>query len=117
MGEDGKTFNINADLVAGHLAAALGAEKLILLTDVAGVMDKGGELISSIRMSDIDRLKDEGVIAGGMLPKLDCCAQALARGVAKAHIIDGRNPHALLLELFTDEGIGTQVLGGEEAAS
>jgi acetylglutamate kinase len=117
VGEDGKTFNINADLVAGHLAAALDAEKLILLTDVAGVLDKSGELISSIRMGDIARLKDEGVIAGGMLPKLDCCAQALARGVAKAHIIDGRKPHALLLELFTDEGIGTQVLGGEETAS
>ena len=117
VGDDGKTFNINADLVAGHLAAALGAEKLILLTDVAGVLDQNKELISSIRMGDIDRLKDEGVITGGMLPKLDCCAQALARGVGKAHIIDGRKPHALLLELFTDEGIGTQVLGGEEAAS
>ena len=113
-GAGGETYNINADLVAGHVAAALGAEKLILLTDVEGVKDREGNLIGSIRAEQIGDLKARGVISGGMLPKLDCCAQALAQGVKKAHIIDGRKPHAVLLEIFTDRGIGTQVLSGED---
>ena len=110
VGKDGQTFNINADLVAGHVAAALMAEKLILLTDVEGVLDTDGRLISTIAVSEIDGLKQKGIISGGMLPKLDCCAQALCRGVNKAHVIDGRKPHAVLLEVFTDLGIGTQVV-------
>jgi acetylglutamate kinase len=113
VGDMGETYNINADLVAGHVAAALKAEKLILLTDVEGVLDKEGKLISSIGVGEIDGLKNEGVIKGGMLPKIDCCAQALARGVGKAHILDGRKPHAVLLEIFTRRGIGTQVVAGE----
>ena len=113
-GRSGESYNINADLVAGHVAAALKAEKLILLTDVEGVMDNEGRLISSISVGRIDQLKEKGVISGGMLPKLDCCAQALARGTRKTHILDGRKPHVVLLELFTDQGIGTQVLASEE---
>ncbi|MFH1092228.1 MAG: acetylglutamate kinase [Pseudomonadota bacterium] len=114
VGADGETYNINADLVAGHVAAALKAEKLILLTDVEGVLDKKGELISSIRLSQIEEFKEKGIITGGMLPKLDCCLQAVSGGVKKAHIIDGRKPHAVLLEVFTDQGIGTQVVTEEE---
>ena len=114
VGPDGETYNINADLVAGHIAAALKAEKLILLTDVEGVLDHEGRLIGTIRIGEIDRLKESGTIKGGMIPKLDCCAQALTRGVAKAHIIDGRKLHAVLLEVFTDLGIGTQVVTVED---
>jgi acetylglutamate kinase len=110
VGENGESYNINADLVAGHIASALKAEKLILLTDVAGVLNTDGRLISSIDAGDVDRLKESGVIKGGMLPKLDCCAAALSRGVGKAHIVDGRKPHAVLLEMFTDQGVGTQVV-------
>ncbi|MFH1139551.1 MAG: acetylglutamate kinase [Pseudomonadota bacterium] len=110
VGAAGETYNINADLVAGHVAAALRAEKLILLTDVEGVLDRDGGLISSIKTGDIEGLKSSGTIKGGMLPKLDCCAEALARGVKKAHIVDGRKLHAVLLEIFTDHGIGTQVV-------
>ena len=101
-------------LVAGHVAAALKAEKLILLTDVNGVLDDQGRLLSTIGVGQIEQLKRDGVITGGMLPKLDCCAQALTRGVKKAHIIDGRRAHAVLLEIFTDHGVGTQVISGEE---
>ncbi|MEW6264998.1 MAG: acetylglutamate kinase [Thermodesulfobacteriota bacterium] len=114
VGAAGETYNINADLVAGHVASALQAEKLILLTDVDGVLDGDGRLISSLKVSRIEQLRADGVIKGGMLPKLDCCAQALARGVRKAHVIDGRKLHAVLLEIFTDQGIGTQVLAGED---
>ena len=114
VGDAGETYNINADLVAGHMAAALRAAKLVLLTDVEGVLDKDGRLVSSIRVGGIEDLKADGTITGGMLPKLDCCAQALARGVSKAHIIDGRKPHAVLLELFTARGVGTQVVAGED---
>lgn len=110
VGEAGETYNINADLVAGDLSAALKAEKLILLTDVEGVLDRDGQLISTLPVDRIEEFKELGVISGGMLPKLDCCARALIRGTQKAHIIDGRNPHAVLLELFTDQGIGTQVV-------
>ena len=114
VGESGETYNINADLVAGHVAAALKAEKLILLTDVTGVLDNQGELLDTISVGRIEQLKKDRIITGGMLPKLDCCAQALARGVGKAHIIDGRRAHAVLLEIFTDHGVGTQVISGEE---
>jgi len=110
VGEDGQTYNINADLVAGRVAAALQAEKLILLTDVEGVLDKDGRMISSIKAGEVERLKAEGVLSGGMLPKLDCCVQALAGGARKAHIVDGRKPHAVLLEIFTDQGIGTEIV-------
>jgi len=114
VGSAGETYNINADLVAGHLAAALEAEKLILLTDVEGVLDRQGRLISSIRAGRIDELKAKGGITGGMLPKLECCAQALAHGAKKAHIVDGRKLHAVLLEIFTDQGVGTEIVSGED---
>lgn len=110
---DGQTYNINADLVAGEIAAALKAEKLIMLTDVRGIMrDPKDEstLISTIRVSEIDSLTKEGVISGGMLPKVQACITALNGGVKKTHIIDGRISHSLLLEIFTDSGIGTQII-------
>ena len=110
VGSEGETYNINADLVAGRVAAALAAEKLILLTDVEGLKDREGQVISSITVDEIEDLKSEGVIAGGMLPKLDCCAEALAGGARKAHIVDGRKLHAVLLEIFTDRGIGTEIV-------
>ena len=109
VGKNGETYNINADLVAGRIAGALKAEKLILLTDVAGVKDKLGELISTIDTAKVQGLIDDGTITGGMIPKLNCCVDAIAEGVKKAHIIDGRVKHACLLEIFTDQGIGTAV--------
>jgi len=109
VGPEGETYNINADLVAGRVAAALNAEKLILLTDVAGVKDKGGTLLSSIAVADVHRLIEEESITGGMIPKVVCCAEALRDGVKKAHIVDGRVQHAVLLEIFTDVGIGTEI--------
>lgn len=112
VGPEGETYNINADLVAGRVAAALGAEKLILLTDVPGVLDGEGRLISSLRADQIEGLKAKGGLSGGMLPKVDACAQALAGGAHKAHIIDGRKPHAVLLEIFTDHGVGTEIVRG-----
>ncbi len=110
VGEDGRAYNINADLVAGAIAAELGAVKLILLTDVEGVRDDDGRLLSTIREREIERLIGEGVISGGMIPKVRCCQSALAGGVGKAHIIDGRQEHAILLEIFTHEGIGTEIV-------
>ncbi len=109
VGSEGECYNINADLVAGRVAAALNAEKLILLTDVDGVKDKTGELLSSIAVSDLHRLIREEAITGGMIPKVTCCADALREGVKKAHIIDGRVRHAVLLEMFTDVGVGTEI--------
>lgn len=109
VGQHGETFNINADTVAGAVAGALKAEKLMLLTDVEGVLDNEKKLIADIDVADIDHLKRSGIITGGMIPKLDCCAKAVADGCSGAYIIDGRRPHALLLELFTDEGCGTEV--------
>ena len=109
VGLGGETYNINADLVAGKVAGALRAEKLILLTDVEGVKDKQGRLISTI---DIDRVPDlinDGTISGGMIPKVNCCIDAVEEGVTKTHIIDGRMEHACLLEIFTDKGIGTAI--------
>jgi len=106
---DGKTYNINADLVAGKIAGALQAEKLILLTDIEGVKDKAGKLLNTIDISAVQGLIDDGTIAGGMIPKVTCCLDAIAAGVKKTHIIDGRMEHACLLEIFTDKGIGTAV--------
>ncbi|MGH7322062.1 MAG: acetylglutamate kinase [Candidatus Rokuibacteriota bacterium] len=110
VGADGETYNINADLVAGEVAAALRAEKLIHLTDVEGIKGPGGDLISTLSQADTRRLVAAGVIDGGMLPKVDSALRALAGGTAKAHILDGRVPHAILLELFTKEGIGTEIV-------
>ena len=110
VGLDGQSYNINADVVAGRVAAALGAEKLILLTDVRGVNDKSGVLQTSIPVAQMQALIADGTIAGGMIPKVECCAEALAGGVKKAHIIDGRVEHAVLLEIFTDTGIGTEIV-------
>jgi acetylglutamate kinase len=109
-GPDGRSLNINADTVAGALAAAVGAQKLILMTDTPGVCDADGSLIKSLTESSIRKLKDEGVIAGGMIPKTECALGALHGGVTKTHIIDGREQHAILLEIFTDAGIGTQIV-------
>ena len=109
VGEDGSTYNINADLVAGKLAAALKAEKLILLTDVPGVLSAGGELLASLNQSDVHALIERGTISAGMIPKVRCCLEALDGGVAKAHIIDGRIKHSLILEVFTDGGVGTEL--------
>ncbi len=109
VGVDGESYNVNADLVAGKVAAALGAEKLILLTDVPGVKDREGNLLSSIELSEVEGLIESGVITGGMIPKVTCCQEALQEGAGKAHIIDGRIEHAILLEIFTDVGIGTEI--------
>jgi len=110
VGAGGETYNINADLVAGQVAAALGAEKLIHLTDVQGIRDRDDRLISTLARKDAERLMGEGVIEGGMLPKVESALRALEGGTAKAHIIDGRVPHAILLELFTRSGIGTEIV-------
>ncbi len=107
VSEKGTALNINADLVASALAAALHAEKLLLLTDVEGVKDEAGSLVSKLSAEDSDRLIQSGVIKGGMIPKVECCLEALRGGVKSAHIIDGRIPHAILLEIFTDQGVGT----------
>lgn len=106
----GETYNINADLVAGSVAAALKAEKLILLTDVPGVLDKNGSLLSSLSRETVQTMVASGEIAGGMLPKIDCCLEAIKGGVRKTHIVDGRLPHCLLLEIFTEKGVGTEIL-------
>ncbi len=105
-------YNINADLCASKVAAALKAKKIIFLTDTPGVLDKEGRLISTLTEEKIELLKKDGTISGGMIPKVDACLEAIDGGVEKAHIIDGRVEHSLLLEIFTSEGIGTQVLGG-----
>ena len=109
-GKDNETYNINADLVAGHIASSLEARKLILLTDVEGVLDRDGNLVSSITADDAKRMITRGVINEGMIPKLQCCLDALKGGVEKVHIIDGRKEHALLLEIFTNEGVGTEIV-------
>ena len=109
VGEEGETYNINADLVAGKVASALKAEKLILLTDVEGVMDEKKRLIPTLDAKQAKELIARKVISSGMIPKVDCCLHALEEGVNKTHIIDGRVEHAILLEIFTDVGIGTQI--------
>jgi len=110
VGEDGQAYNVNADLVAGALASALQAEKLIYLTDVEGVKDAEGKLISTLKVSEVEELISSGVARGGMIPKLKSARKAISQGVKKVHIIDGRVPHSLIIELFTDEGLGTQIL-------
>jgi acetylglutamate kinase len=115
----GQAHNINADTVAGELAAALQAEKLILLTDTAGILrdrNDPGSLIRQLTLAEARQLIADGVVAGGMTPKTECCIRALAQGVKAAHIVDGRHPHALLLEVFTDAGIGTMVVGSANHA-
>jgi acetylglutamate kinase len=109
-GPDGKAYNINADTAAGALSAALAAEKFVLLTDVPGVLDASGQLMSSLTEDGAEELLRSGVASGGMIPKLRCCLTALRGGVPKAHVIDGRVAHAVLLEILTDEGIGTQIV-------
>jgi acetylglutamate kinase len=111
-GAQGESYNINADYVAGHIAGALKADKLVLLTDVEGIFADYSDkttLLSEIKAGDVDGMIEQGIIKGGMIPKIQCCVQAIASGVGKVHIIDGRLPHAILLEIFTDEGIGTMV--------
>lgn len=114
--ETGQAYNINADTVAGEIAAALGAEKLILLTDTAGILrdyKDPSTLIAKVDIQQARGLIDEGVVAGGMIPKVNCCVRSLAQGLRAAHIIDGRIPHALLLEIFTDTGIGSMIVASE----
>ena len=110
MGEDGQALNVNADLAAGSIASQMGARKLLLMTDVDGVRDANGEVISTLNRDRVQTLIDDDVLTGGMLPKLKCACDALAQGVRKVHIVDGRVRHAILLELFTDRGIGTEVV-------
>lgn len=110
VGEGGETYNINADLVAGAVASALCAEKLILLTDVPGVLNRQKELIQTMDERTTRRMIEEGTIEGGMFPKVKCCLKALRGGVKKAHIVDGRLKHTILLEMFTDQGIGTEIV-------
>lgn len=111
-GYDGEVYNINADLAAARIASKLGAVKLILMTDIRGLLrDVNDEesLISSVTIKDVPALKKQGIISGGMIPKIDCCVDAVKSGVSRAHILDGRLKHSLLLELFSDEGIGTMI--------
>ena len=111
-GENGEVYNINADTAAAWIASELKAEKLILMTDVRGLLrDKNDEstLIPAVNVSDVPNLRNQGIIDGGMIPKIECCADAVRRGVERAHIIDGRIPHSILIELFTNEGIGTML--------
>lgn len=112
-GENGEVFNINADTAAAKIAAALGAEKLLLMTDIRGLLrDKDDEstLIQNVNVSEVPQLKSQGIIKGGMIPKIDCCVEAVRRGVKRTHIIDGRIPHSILIEMLTDSGIGTMFL-------
>ncbi len=113
VGENGESYNVNADIAAGEIAAALHAEKLILLTDVEGIYadfaDKES-LLTRLSVSQVEKLMNQGVVAGGMIPKVACCVQALKDGVASAHILDGRLPHSILLEILTDQGTGTMVV-------
>jgi acetylglutamate kinase len=113
VGKDGETYNINADYVAGEMAAALKANKLVLLTDVEGILEDRHDpesLISVIRSADVPGFIERGIIAGGMIPKVECCVRALSQGVGRTHIIDGRILHSILLEVFTDTGVGTMVV-------
>lgn len=109
VGSDGQSYNINADLVAGKVAEALSAEKLVLLTNVAGLQDKSGKVLTGLTTRQVDGLIADGTIYGGMLPKIQCALDAVKNGVTSAHIIDGRVEHAVLLEIFTDNGVGTLI--------
>jgi acetylglutamate kinase len=114
VGPEGQAYNINADLVAGAIAGELKAEKLIILTDIDGVMDLKNELIQSMTADDVKRILKDGTVTGGMIPKLKSCLKALNSGVDKTHIIDGRKEHAILLEMFTDSGVGTQIVNAKK---
>lgn len=117
--ETGQAYNINADTVAGEIAAALNAEKLLLLTDTSGILrdfKDASTLIPKLDIQQARKLIEEGVVSGGMIPKVNCCVRSLAQGVGAAHIVDGRVPHALLLEIFTDLGIGSMIVASEFAA-
>ncbi len=109
VGENGESYNINADLVAGKVAEAVKAEKLLLLTNIAGLQDKNGKVLTGLTTTQVDALIADGTIYGGMLPKISCALSAVNNGVTSAHIIDGRVAHATLLEIFTDEGVGTLI--------
>jgi len=111
VGKDGQSYNINADLVAGKMAEILMAEKLIMLTNAAGLLNENGDVLTGLAISDVDKLVDEGVIHSGMLPKIHAALDAVNSGVKNAHIIDGRVEHAVLLEIFTDQGVGTLIDG------
>jgi acetylglutamate kinase len=108
-GVDGETYNVNADTFAGAVAGALSAARLLFLTDVPGVLDKGGNLIKDLSVADVRRLIADGTINGGMIPKVETCIEALGRGVEGTVILNGKTPHAVLLELFTDHGAGTLI--------
>ena len=111
----GNTYNINGDTAAAYLAGALGAERLIMMTDIAGILmdkDDPATLIPQITVSEAEKLKEQGIISGGMIPKVDCCVEALEHGVDNVVIMDGRIPHSILMELLTDEGAGTMVMKG-----
>jgi len=110
VGPTGESYNINADLVAGKLAEVLNAEKLMLLTNTAGVLDQTGQVVTGLVSDEVRALIDDGTISGGMLPKVACALSAVNAGVNSAHIVDGRVPHSVLLEIFTDQGVGTQIL-------
>lgn len=113
IGEDGQTYNINADTAAARIASCLRAENLVLMTDIAGLLrdkDDDSTLIPEVNVSEVPYLKNQGIISGGMIPKIDCCVEAVRRGVKKTCIIDGRVPHSILIELFSNEGIGTQFM-------
>jgi acetylglutamate kinase len=110
VGKKGETYNINADLVAGYIAASLNARKLILLTDTEGILDKDNNLVSTLKVKEMGMLIEDGTIRGGMIPKINCCIEAIKGGVKKAHVIDGRKDHALLLEVFTKGGVGTEIV-------
>jgi acetylglutamate kinase len=109
VGRDGHSYNINADLVAGRMAEVLNAEKLMLLTNTEGLLDKQGKLLTGLTVDSVDSLIADGTITGGMLPKIGCAVDAVKAGVNAAHIVDGRVPHAVLVELFTDQGVGTLI--------
>jgi acetylglutamate kinase len=116
---EGQSYNINADTVAGEIAAALNAEKLILMTDTAGILRDPKDrstLLTELDIQEARRLIDSGIVSGGMIPKVNCCVRSLAQGVRAAHIIDGRLPHALLLEIFTNDGIGSKIVASEFSA-
>ena len=112
--KEGNIYNINGDTAAAYIAGAIQAERLIMMTDITGILrdcEDASSLISEITISEASKLKDEGIISGGMIPKVDCCIEAISRGVKKVIIMDGRVPHSILMELFTDEGAGTMVHG------
>jgi acetylglutamate kinase len=109
VSEEGQAYNINADLVAGAIASRLNAAKLVLLTDVAGVLDKKKTLIATMTCKEVDKYIQSKVIVGGMIPKVQCCQEAVKSGVKKAHIVDGRTEHSILLEIFTKQGVGSEV--------